>query len=116
MIKGICGGSVCKLHPKLQSKKALINLDSPENECFQYALVASIHHTQVSDQCYKSHAYAYKKFLKLYNFTCFTFPVDALELKQFEKLNPTASVTAIVCEKILKNVNKSLQLCYVSHN
>ena len=93
---------------------ALLNLDLPANECFQYALVASIHHAQVPDQRNKNHAHAYKNYLKLYNFSCFNFPVDASELKQFEKLNPTVSVTAIVCEKI-KKMSTRLFDCVMCH-
>ena len=86
----------------------MLNLDSP-NGGFQYALVASIHHMQV-DQHHKSCASLYKEFLHLYDFTPFTMPVDAAELKSFEKLNPSVSATAFVWEE---DDNKPQHLCYV---
>ena len=110
LVKRVCGGGVCVLPLCLIHKRAVLNLDSPNGECFQYAFVASIHHTEV-DQHHKNHASLYKKYMKLYDFTCFTYPIDAAEIKHFEKLNPNVSINAVIWDD-----DDGPQLCYASHN
>lgn len=101
LIKRVCGNGACTLPQRLKNKKAVLNLDSPYGECLQYAIVASIHYADVVDQHdHLNHASKYKDFIQSYNFTCFAAPpVDVCELKHFEKLNPTVSVTAIIWEE-----------------
>ena len=59
---------------------------------------------------HKNRASNYTLFFTNYNFSCFNGPVDASELKQFEKLNPNVSLTAIIWEK------DKLRMCYTTHN
>ena len=111
LVKIICGSGTVKLPPVLLGKKAVLNIDSPDGQCFQYAVVAALHHT---DPCINSthrNRYSnYTRYLQHYNFSCFNGPVDASELKQFEKLNPSVSLTAIIWEK------DKPRMCYTTHN
>ena len=111
LVKIICGSGTVKLPPVLLGKKAVLNIDSPDGQCFQYAVVAALHHT---DPCINSthrNRYSnYTRFLQHYNFSCFNGPVDASELKQFEKLNQQVSLTAIIWEK------DKPRMCYTTHN
>ena len=111
LVKIICGSGTVKLPPVLLGKKAVLNIDSPDGQCFQYAVVAALHHTDSAvNSRHKNHASNYTKFLHYYNFSCFNGPVDASELKQFEKLNPNVSLTAIIWEK------DKPRMCYTTHN
>ena len=111
LVKIICGSGTVKLPPALLAKKAVLNIDSPDGQCFQYAVVAALHHNDPSvDSRLKNRASNYTSFLTKYNFSCFNGSVDASELKQFEKLNPNVSLTAIIWEK------DKPRMCYTTHN
>ena len=48
LVKIICGSGTVKLPPALLAKKAVLNIDSPDGQCFQYAVVAALHHNDLS--------------------------------------------------------------------
>ena len=88
-----------KLHPYIQNKKAVLNLQYhdtqyTQGECFKWALIAAIHHTEVGRMSALRHS-AYKQFESKYNFTGITFPFTVAQAKQFERQNPNIYINII---------------------
>src|SRR5271163_3502959 len=48
LLRGGAAGSF-ELPPELTNKKCVLNIDSSNNECFKYAVVAGLHHGEIAD-------------------------------------------------------------------
>ncbi|XP_055308993.1 uncharacterized protein LOC129572903 [Sitodiplosis mosellana] len=82
------GATYIKTPKKLDSKKAIINVQNDDNQCFKYAILSAIKDIKKNPQRV-SH---YKRYDNELNFTDIKFPVGLKNLKKFEELNPMISI------------------------
>lgn len=94
------GASYINLPKFLQDKKAIINVQNTDNECFKYAVLSALYPA-------KNHVDRVNNYLpyeNLLNFTGITYPVDFKKIIKFEQQNPRISINVYMyCEKS-KNV------------
>src|SRR6266566_179279 len=91
------GGGKFKLPKELQNKQCLLNIESPTDMCFKYAIVAALHHNEIiSRGCHKNNALYYVPFIKQYNFDGICFPASAEDVVKFQKLNMTVAINALL--------------------
>lgn len=51
------GNNYCKLPPKLQAKKAVVNINNFGNDCFRYALLSVLHYQDIPIDRHRSSKY-----------------------------------------------------------
>lgn len=85
------GGTFIKTPDELAKKRALINIDK-DNECFKYAVLASLFHKDLTENQKKKGNLprVYKQFEDKLDFSDLTYPVSLLQIKKFEKKNNVA--------------------------
>src|SRR5277367_2143446 len=83
-----------QLPPELAKKKCVLNIDSQNNECFKYAIIAALHHHEIAD--YKNRRTNYEPFMERYDFSTVRFPATAQNIVAFMKINPTVAVNALL--------------------
>ena len=81
----------------VKSKKAVINLQNKDGECFKWATVAALHHEEIE----KDH----QRILRLrpyenqHNWKGLEFPVLIKKIDKFEKNNPGIAVNVLFSNK-----------------
>jgi len=101
----LCWGSYCLMEvstfiptPKhIASKKAVVNINSSDNCCFQYSVLAGMNVTSMNlhHQRHKERAYIYKPFMHLLNMEGIQSPVPISSISKFEIQNPDISVNVM---------------------
>ena len=90
------GSSYIELPESLANKKAVINLNNKDNQCFKWAVTraqhpAKDHPERIDPKLIKA--------TENFNWDSITFPVDLKQMDRFEKQNPTISVNVFGYEK-----------------
>ena len=89
-VKG--GAGKCTLPTPIEFSRAVINFELKNSEeCFVYAVAMAIHHKQIT---HSNRPSQYKDFVKQFDVSTITFPVNSMQIQKFEKANPTISVFA----------------------
>ena len=91
------GAGKCILPAAIQHSKAVINFELLNSEeCFVYAIAMAIHHKQIALQANRhvDRPSKYKSFVKQFDVSTITFPVNSMQIQKFEKANPTISIFA----------------------
>ena len=79
------GGSYIELPKWIKSKKAVINPQNKDEECFKRAIIAALHHEEIKNNLERiSLLRPYKKH---YNWKGLKFPVSIKKIDKFEKNN-----------------------------
>ena len=90
-------GSYSELPEWLKSKKAVINPQKKDEECFKWATIASLYHEEikkVQQRILKLRPYENQN-----NWTGFEFPVSIKKIDKFEKNNPGIAVNVLFSNK-----------------
>lgn len=99
-----CSGSAYIPLPKiLQSKRAIINVQNKDNECFKYAVLAALcDKTEV----HLERATKYKKphHQKKCDFSGLQYPVDLKQISMFEEKNPSISINVYMFDDTSEKV------------
>lgn len=84
------GGTFVELPPCIANKKALINIQSYDNRCFEYSLLYLKHKDDIhkNPQCVSK----YKKYIGEFKFDKCEFPIKQCDIPKIEKLNHIAIV------------------------
>ena len=103
-----------KLPPRLQKKKAVINLaynpaQYKQDECFKWAYLAAIHHKDIGTGN-KNRQSKYIQFEGRYNFTGITFPFSVGQVRQMEKQNPGVYINILHWDEEDKSNNSPLRV------
>ena len=69
----------------IASKKAIINVQNDDNECFKYAVLSALHYDDINNH---ERVTKYKPYLDELNFKGIKFPVTDRGIIKFEKQNP----------------------------
>jgi len=73
-------------------KKAIVNIHSSDNYCFQYSVLAGMNVVSINSNCHKDQAGVYKPFVHLLNIDGIQSPVPISSIGKFESQNPDISV------------------------
>ncbi|XP_060863596.1 uncharacterized protein LOC132940166 [Metopolophium dirhodum] len=89
------GSSYITLPEDIKNKKAIINPQNSDQQCFKWAIIAR----HVSGNAKNQVAENYTSLEDKYNFSGLTFPTPVREIKTFEKNNPKISVNVYGLKK-----------------
>ena len=90
------GSSYIELPESLAKKKAVINLNNKDNQCFVWAVTRALNMTDNHPECIDTKLI---KATENFNWDGITFPVDLKQTDRFEKQNPTISIYVFGYEK-----------------
>ena len=86
----------------IKSKKAVINPQNKDEECFKWAVIAALHHEDIKKD--------YQRISRLrpyenqHNWKGFEFPVSIKKIDNFERNNPGIAVNVFSCKKKNQNI------------
>lgn len=84
----LSGGMKVEIPQKLKQMKSLLSINSPDNRCFLYAVVAGILHSKQALPTKDPSRYRkYLEHLNLVNHTGLKYPVNMTQIPKFEELN-----------------------------
>ena len=96
------GSSYNELPEWMKSKKAVINSQNKDEECFKWAVIAALHHEEIKkDHQRMSRLRPYEK---QYNWKGLEFPVSVKKIDKFEKNNPGIAVYVLFSNNKNQNI------------
>ena len=96
------GGSYIELPEWLKNKKAVVNPQSNDEECFKWAVIAALHHKDIKH--HPERITLSRSYEKQYNWKGPKFPVSIKKIDKFEKNNPGIAVNALLSNKKNQNI------------
>ena len=96
------GGSYIELPKWLKSKKAVINPQNKDEECFKWAAIAALHHEEIKNKFERISLL--KPYENRYNWKGLEFPVSIKKIDKFEKNNPGIAVYMLFSIKKYQNI------------
>ena len=91
------GSSYTELPKWLKSKKAVINPQNKDEECFKWTVIEALHHEEIKHHPERiSLLWAYEN---QYNWKGLEFPVSIKKIDKFEKNNPGRAVNVLFSKK-----------------
>ena len=84
------GGSYTESPKWIKSKKAVINPQNKDEECFKWAFIAALHHEEIKHNPERTSLL--RPYENQYNWKGLEFPVSIKKIDKFEKNNPGISV------------------------
>ena len=91
------GGSYTELPEWLKSKKAVINPQNKDEECFKWAAIAALHHEEIKNKFERISLL--KPYENRYNWKGLEFPVSIKKIDKFEENNPGIAVNVLFNNK-----------------
>ena len=90
-------GSYNELPTWIKSKKAVLNPENKDENCFKWAVIAALHHEEIK----KDHQRISKlePYENQYNWEGFEFPVSTNKTDKIEKNNPGIAVNVLLNNK-----------------
>lgn len=101
----IAGSSYIELPKVLQCKKAIVNVQNDDNQCFKYAVLSALFPASKNAQRVSK----YKRFEHLLDWTGVDFPTKLEDITRFERRNPLISINVYIFDSGEKKV-RSLRL------
>ncbi|VDI42200.1 Hypothetical predicted protein [Mytilus galloprovincialis] len=99
--KPLKGGSFIPTPSALAKKKAIVNVKNEDDRCFQWAVLAALHHEEV-DQKNPNRVAQYKKWVDELKFEGIDFPVSLGAIDKFERQNPAINVNVFGFDGVKK--------------
>ena len=87
------GASNFVVPPELAAKKCVINIEAERQECFKYAVVASLHFEEVINHRHRK--IKYDNLIQRYDFSNIDFPATANDIVEFQKNNVGITINAL---------------------
>ena len=81
------GSSYIELPLEIKNKKACVNVQNNNQECFKYSILAALHYDEIKDD-HPARPSKYTKWLNDLKFDGIDFPVDLKDIDKFENKNP----------------------------
>ena len=104
------GSSYNELPEWMKSKKAVINSQNKDEECFKWAVIAALHHEEIKkDHQRISRLTPYEN---KYNGKGLDFPVPIKKIDKFEKNNPSIAVNVLFSKKKSQNIYRARRSKY----
>jgi len=79
----------------IAGKRAVVNINSMDNYCFQYSVLAGMNPISVNSHQHKNRLYVYKPFMHMLNMEGIQSPVPLSSIGKFESQNPDISVNVL---------------------
>ena len=96
------GSSYIELPEWLKSKKAVINLQNKDEECFKWAVIEALHHEEIKH--HPERISLLRPYENQYNWKGLEFPVSIKKIDKFEKNNPGIAVNVLFSNKKNQNI------------
>ena len=96
------GGSCIELPEWLKSKKAVINPQNKDEECFKWAVIEALHHEEIKH--HPERISLLRPYENQYNWKGLEFPVSIKKIDKFEKKNPGIAVNVLLSYKKNQNI------------
>ena len=94
------GSSYTELPKWIKSKKAVINPQNKDEECFKWAAIAALHHEEIKNNLERISLL--RPYENQYNWKGLEFPVSIKKIDKFEKNNPGIAVNVLFSNKKMK--------------
>ena len=91
------GSSYTELPEWIKNKKALINPQNKDEECFKWAVIAALHHEEIKED--HQRISRLRPYENQYNWKGVKFPVSIKKIDKFEKNNPGIAVNVLCRNK-----------------
>ena len=85
------GAGKVSLPIEIENSRCVINFEMDGNQCFLYAILIALHHKNLHNP---ERTKQYEKYVKDFDISKITFPVNSMQIQTFEKSNPNISVFA----------------------
>ena len=85
-VKHFGGSSYIDLPLEIKNKKACVNIQNNNEECFKYSILAALHYQEIKKDHYRPSKYI--KWQNDLNFEGIDFPVSLKDIDKFENQNP----------------------------
>ena len=96
------GSSYIELPRWIKSKKAVINPQNKDEECFKWAVIEALHHEEIKH--HPERISLLRSYEKQYNWKGLEFPVSIKKIDKFEKNNPGIAVNVLFSKKKSQNI------------
>ena len=96
------GSSYNELPEWIKSKKAVINPQNKDEECFKWAAIAALHHEEIKNKFERISLL--KPYENRYNWKGLEFPVSIKKIDKFEKNNPGIAVNVLFSNNKNQNI------------
>ena len=96
------GGSYTELPKWLKSKKAVINPQNKDEECFKWAVVGALHHEEIKNN--PERISLLRSYENQHNWKGLEFPVSIKKIDKFDKNNPGIAVNVLFSNKKSQNI------------
>ena len=96
------GGSYIELPKCIKSKKAVINPQNKDEECFKWAAIAALHHEEIKNNLERISLL--RPYENQYNWKGLEFPVSIKKIDKFEKNNPGIAVNVLFSNNKNQNI------------
>ena len=91
------GSSYTELPVWIKSKKAVINPQNKDEECFKWAVIEALHHEDIKH--HPERISLLRSYENQYNWKGLEFPVSIKKIDKFEKDNPGIAVSVLFSNK-----------------
>ena len=98
------GSSYIELLGQIKSKKAVINPQNRDEECFKWATIAALHHEEIKKDINEYRISKLRSYENQYNWEGLEFPVSIKNNDQFQKNNPGMTVNVLFSTKKNQNI------------
>ena len=85
-VKHFGGNSYIELPLEIKNKKACVNVQNNNHECFKYSIIVALHYQEIKE--HPERPSIYNKWENELNFNGIDFPVDLKDINKFENQNP----------------------------
>ena len=99
------GNSYNALPEWLKSKKAVINPQNKDEECFKWAVIEALHHEDIKH--HPERISLLRPYEKQYNWKGLKIPVSIKRIDKFEKNNPGIAVNVLFSNKKNQHIHKA---------
>ena len=86
----------------IKSKKAVINLQNKDEECFKLVAISALHHEEIKNNLERISLL--RPYENQYNWIGVKFPVSIKKIDKFEKNNPGIAVNVLLSKKKSQNI------------
>ena len=96
------GSAYIELPEWIKNKKAVINPQNKDEECFKWAVIAALHHEEIKHN--PERISLLRPYENQYNWKGLEFPVSIKKIDKFEKNNPGIAVNVLFSKKKSQNI------------
>lgn len=89
------GASFMELPKSIKNKRAIVNIQNTDNQCFKWAILSALHPVNSNTNRLSQ----YERFKNDLDFTGIKFPMKLSDICIFEQLNPDISINVYIIQK-----------------